>query len=963
MTTQPFSEDPRATVPVSEGSATTREQLPTFLRQQTAEIATTLGSDNAPAPLSVQPENIPTELQKLPQWLGWRYQLVAPKNGQPGKWTKVPFQTGGAKARVNDDTTWATFPAAKRAYLDSQDPKFGTAPFCGLGFVLTRENGIVGLDFDHVIDPKTGQLDTRVIKIIELLDSYTEVSPSGTGVRIFVRGKLPPSGRVRGQGGAVKFEVYDHGRYVTVTGRKLPGVPATIEEREAELLEFHAQYIALPEDESDESGASIPAGTPPLRPVVPNALTDDELLQKARNSQKGTRFCALWAGDLADAELASYNGDHSSADLALCNRLAFWTGRDPARIDRLFRQSGLMRNKWDARHSSEGRTYGQMTTETAIRHCERCFGERQPGTFGEVVFPAVTADNIPPASGSTGKDAIYTEGQIVKLLYPDWQVGTMTSEAAHAARLAQVFDGDLRHNSHLGWVLYNGKNWERDDKSSHRTTSAVAKLSEVVRAEVTQLYELGSILARAGRQGDAAAMTLAAKAHTRHIKTSETNRFIRDTLSLAAGLLYISIEKFNVRPFRLAFQNLVWERGERRPHRRDDYLLALSPIEIASGETDVLQFEPKEDDWTKVLQRISDGDVELERTLQDLVGYTLSGNSDLRIILWFYGEGGTGKSTISELTQTVLGEGVYPVSPDKLGSSSDRERLGAAIWNCFLAVCSEAGNQKLDVEVLKLLSGGDTLSARFLYNEPFNIHPTHALLMISNEAPSLDSYDNALKDRVLVLPFNHALSKGGMLQFGQGKNVRIEKMRKDPQSELVRGFTEWALVGVERIRQTKVIHRCSVVSTATADFWSDTDPLKEFWDSMPLKVVADGIEKGRLRDIYKIWCDGSGQHRPFSPKIWKRACQAVGLVEDRRGPKGTRYWVLLPATAQKLWEKAQTEVGTPSKTKVANIFGEKISYQNDVFYQVKDILDPHKPKIPTEKEAEESKKELEDLLH
>ncbi len=963
-----FSEDPHATMPVSEGSASVREQVPAFLRQQTAEIATILGSTNAPALLSPQPENIPAELSDIPQWLVWRGEWIAPHNGKAGKLNKVPFQIGGGKARVNDSATWATFPAALRAYLDSQDPKFGTAPFSGLGFVLTRENGIVGLDFDDVIDPETGELKPSMIAIIESLNSYTEVSPSGTGLRIFVRGKLPPSGRVRGQSDGSKFEVYDGGRYVTVTGRKLPGVPDAIEDRRAQLLEFHAQHIASPDDGAGESGASIPAGPPPLRPVVANALTDDELLQKARDSRNGTRFLALWVGDLADPELATYNGDHSSADLALCSNLAFWAGRDPDRIDRLFRQSGLMREKWNVRHSSDGRTYGQMTIERAINSCEGCFGQRQPGAFGNVVFPHITADDIPAAKGSAGKDSIYGEGQLLEMLHPDWNVGSLTSEAAHAARFARAFDGDLRHCSQLGWLKFDGIIWERDDRKSSRTVSAMVALSQVVREEVTRLYQLSALLSKAGRASDAAAMALAAKVHARHVKTTETNRFIRDTLSIAAGTLHISVETFNARPFRLAFKNLVWDRGERRPHRRDDYLLAVSPIEIplevASDISHEVALETvsdatvsddsAEDEWLAVLRRISNGDAELERTLQDVVGYALSGSSDLRTILWFYGEGGTGKSTISELCETVLAEGVYPVRPNHLGRSGDRERLGCSLWNCFLAVCSESGNQKLDVEVLKLLSGADTLSARFLYQEPFNVHPTHALLMLSNDAPYLDAYDKALKDRVLVLPFDHALSQGGMLQFGKEKNARIEKVRKDPQSELVRGFAEWALVGVERIRQTKAIHRCAVVAAATKKFWADTDPLGEFWDSIPLQIVAVGIAKGTLRGIYEEWCEDNGQARAFSPILWVRACESVGLVEERRDTKGTRYWVLPAAAAEKLWDKASAELGEPSKTVVPNIYGERISYQESIYRKLSGVLNPPPPlKKPTAKEVED----------
>ena len=956
MTNHPSSEDPNAIVPVSQGSASVREHVPALLRQQTAEIATIF------AP--VEFDNIPVLLQKHKHWVLWRWIK------RDGKSTKVPYHSNGQKADVTDVYACEEYETVKACYeanyqANYQANETGGLRFDGVGFVLTKEIGIVGVDMD---DQKCedGLWQPTVAEQIAALQTYGEISPSGRGVRFFGLGALTAAGRKRG-----KFEIYDGARYLTVTGHKLPGATDDVRECDEALSNFQAKYIAHP------AGATAGrAFVNASRPIVPNTLTDDELLEKARDSRNGTRFSVLLAGDLTHRELATYNGDHSSADLALCSRLAFWTGRDPDRIDRLFRQSGLMREKWDMRHSSDGRTYGQMTIERAINSCENCFGERQPCEFGNVVFPDITADDIPAAKGSAGKDSIYGEGQLLEMLHPDWNVGSLTSEAAHAARLAQAFDGDLRHNSHLSWLKFDGIIWERDDRKSSRTVSAMVALSQVVREEVTRLYQLSALLSKAGRASDAAAMALAAKVHARHVKTTETNRFIRDTLSIAAGTLHISVETFNARPFRLAFKNLVWDRGERRPHRRDDYLLAVSPIEIplevASDISREVALETvsdvalsdvtvsddsKENDWSVVLRRISNGDVELERTLQDVVGYVLSGSSDLRTIPWFYGEGGTGKSTMSELCETVLAGGVYPVQPSHLGRSGDRERLGAALWNCFLAVCSESGNQKLDVEVLKLLSGADTLSARFFYKEPFNFQPTHALLMLSNDAPHLDAYDNALKDRVLVLPFDHALSQGGMLQFGKEKNARIEKVRKNPQSELVRGFAEWALVGVERIRQTKAIYRCAVVATATKKFWADTDPLGEFWDSIPLQIVVNGITKAKLRNVYEAWCEDNGQVRAFSPILWVRACESVGLVEDRRNTKSTRYWVLPPAAAKKLWDKARAELGEPSKSVVPNIYGERISYQDSVYRMLSGLLNPPPPlKAPT-------KKEVEDLIH
>jgi hypothetical protein len=118
----------------------------------------------------------------------------------------------------------------------------------------------------------------------------------------------------------------------------------------------------LVEHKSKSTPAQIP--TPP--PAQPLDLSDIELLNRARNADNGAKFQALWSGDTS-----AHNGDHSAADLSLCEILAFWLQKDPERIDRAFRQSDLMRDKWDVKHFADGRTYGQATIERAIASCSK----------------------------------------------------------------------------------------------------------------------------------------------------------------------------------------------------------------------------------------------------------------------------------------------------------------------------------------------------------------------------------------------------------------------------------------------------------------------------------------------------------------------------------------------------------------------------------------------------------------
>jgi primase-polymerase (primpol)-like protein len=228
--------------------------------------------------------------------------------------------------------------------------------FDGIGFVLTGED-LVALDLDRCIATgrdgavragDLGGIDPWARAIARELDSYTELSPSGHGLRVFVRATLPPGlGNRRGC-----FEVYDRARYVTVTGDHLAMMPRTIELRQSALDVVLARMLA-----------AHPVMTALARAPIAAVAGDDVLLERARSARNGEHFRALFDR----GELAAFGNDHSRADLALCSMLAFWCGSDAVRVERLFRRSALFREKWDERHRSSGETYGQMTVAKALR--------------------------------------------------------------------------------------------------------------------------------------------------------------------------------------------------------------------------------------------------------------------------------------------------------------------------------------------------------------------------------------------------------------------------------------------------------------------------------------------------------------------------------------------------------------------------------------------------------------------
>lgn len=167
-----------------------------------------------PAACEVCVEAIPAELRELPQWVCWRWQR------RGGRWTKVPIDPkSGGNAKAGEPKTWSTFAQAKAFYEAGRS----TGAVAGLGFEFSADDPYCGIDLDDCRDPATGVIDDWAAEIIADLDSYTEVSPSGTGVKIYVQAAKPGDrNRTAFAGGEV--EIYDRERFFAVTGHQLEGV-------------------------------------------------------------------------------------------------------------------------------------------------------------------------------------------------------------------------------------------------------------------------------------------------------------------------------------------------------------------------------------------------------------------------------------------------------------------------------------------------------------------------------------------------------------------------------------------------------------------------------------------------------------------------------------------------------------------------------------------------------------------
>ena len=282
----------------------------------------------APKPIFA---NIPDQLTRLNQWVLWRYSL------RDGKWNKVPYQPNGNNAKSNAPSTWNPFLTVCDAYY--------TGNFDGIMFAFSDKDNFVGVDFDDIIQP-SGELKPWAKPLVESIESYGEISPSQLGIKYFLIGEWGAGRNQKVDDSAI--EIYSKSRFFTVTGNRYDTAGNTIVESQHIIDKIAELYFP-------------PKPSPPKRQPQAwntNNRTADEVLRLLRRAKNATTFERLFRGDIQ-------HGSQSESDLALCSMIAFYT-QDPEVIDVIFRQSGLMRDKWDQKHYGDGRTYGQGTIDKAL---------------------------------------------------------------------------------------------------------------------------------------------------------------------------------------------------------------------------------------------------------------------------------------------------------------------------------------------------------------------------------------------------------------------------------------------------------------------------------------------------------------------------------------------------------------------------------------------------------------------
>src|SRR5208283_1549179 len=336
----------------------------------------------------VIPENIPEELKELNQWVVWK-PIKEKGKSKPGK---IPIslqinETTGEKeigpASCNNPKTWMTFEDARSLLNSSKKYK-------GLQIALAPKppddntDRLIGIDFDQAV-LLDGSIKPELLEEIHSFSTYFELSPTD-GLRGFCYGHFPVNEGVH----AGNIEIYQYGKFLTVTGHKLTDAHATVEPAQEALTALRAKHFSS-FSEIDETNL----------PLTSISLTDDEILTRLLNFNLSEQFKNLYYKE------ASEVADHSVLDKNLCELFAFWT-QDKEQIDRLFRKSRLFRDKWDDVHghdSTGSLTYGQMTINYALKKRKNVYNpcnttqnkdelmqNKAPSTFSCCVYPYDTKE-------------------------------------------------------------------------------------------------------------------------------------------------------------------------------------------------------------------------------------------------------------------------------------------------------------------------------------------------------------------------------------------------------------------------------------------------------------------------------------------------------------------------------------------------------------------------------------------
>jgi len=311
--------------------------------------------------------------------------------------------------------------------------------------------------------------------------------------------------------------------------------------------------------------------------------------------------------------------------------------------------------------------------------------------------------------------------------------------------------------------------------------------------------------------------------------------------------------------------------GELRPPRREDLITKASPAGFDPAATC-----PQ---WLAFLDRIMQGNAELIGFLQRAAGYSLTGNTSERAFFICHGTGANGKSTFLDVLKTLLGDYATTTAAETImlkrynAIPSDVASLKGA--RLVVAIETEQGQALAEILVKSLTGGTDEIAARMMYKDWFSFRPTFKLWLGTNHRPEITGTDNAIWDRIRLIPFDVTIPAAE-----QDRGL-AEKLKAE-----LDGILAWAVAGCLDW-QRGGLRPPELVKAATAEYRAEMDALAAFLDEICLVAKYASVTSTDLYKAYNDWAKATAE-KPLTSKAFSARMKERGYKTNGRAPNG-RY--------------------------------------------------------------------------
>jgi putative DNA primase/helicase len=428
------------------------------------------------------------------------------------------------------------------------------------------------------------------------------------------------------------------------------------------------------------------------------------------------------------------------------------------------------------------------------------------------------------------------------------------TDFGNAERLVAAHGTEIRYVMGIGWLTWGGRRWAPD-----RT----GELQRLAKHTARAIYHE----AAACEDDDERKRILA------WARASESEARLRAMVNLAATEQEViaTADQIDANPWLLTVLNgtIDLRTGQLRAHNRDDLITKLAPVAYDLDASSPI--------WDEFIRTTTKNDDKLAKFLQRVTGYTLTGDTSEEVMLFAHGPTASGKSTFLESVKSTIGD--YAMTADfetflrRRGDAGIRNDI-ARLAGARMVISIEVDDGKALAEgLLKQLTGGDTVTARFLYGEAFEFQPRFKLWLAANHRPRVRADDEAMWRRIIQIPFTNTVPE-------DDRDPTLKhKFKTDPG--IRSAILAWAVHGCLDWQQTGLAIP-ELVRDYTKQYRAENDPLAE-WITDECQLGTEHWTAAKhLRGAYEQWCEDAGTKPIDAARPWGNALTTRGCTRQKR---------------------------------------------------------------------------------